>query len=49
MSSSSMEPDWQVPSLSHDTGVRMEQHPTWPKPGADWFSVIFFLNWNKVV
>lgn len=39
MSPSQMEDEWKVPSMDHDTGVRMEQHPAWPKPGAPWFTV----------
>ncbi|XP_047022734.1 myrosinase 1-like [Helicoverpa zea] len=39
MSHSSMEPGWMVPSLDHDTGVKMEQNESWPRPGADWLSV----------
>lgn len=39
MSPSSMEPDWQVPSWDQDTGVRVEQNLTWPRPGADWLTV----------
>ncbi|XP_045494355.1 myrosinase 1-like [Colias croceus] len=39
MSSSSMEKGWAVPSIDHDTGVKMEQHPSWPIPGADWLAV----------
>ncbi|CAH0702842.1 unnamed protein product [Spodoptera exigua] len=39
MSPSSMEPDWDVPSLDHDTGVRMDQNLSWPRPGADWLTV----------
>ncbi|CAH2991643.1 unnamed protein product [Chilo suppressalis] len=30
---------WKVPSMDHDTGVCMEQHPAWVKPGADWFTI----------
>lgn len=50
MSPSSHEPDWHVPSLEADTGVKLEQHPHWPKPGSDWFSVYppgfrKLLNW----
>ncbi|KAI5644439.1 glycosyl hydrolase family 1 domain-containing protein [Phthorimaea operculella] len=39
MEPSDMEPEWKVPSLEHDTGVRITQNPNWPKPGADWFTV----------
>ncbi|CAH0605489.1 unnamed protein product [Chrysodeixis includens] len=39
MSPSSMESGWLVPSLDHDTGVRVEQNLTWPKPGAPWLTV----------
>ncbi|XP_028170456.1 myrosinase 1-like [Ostrinia furnacalis] len=31
--------EYNVPSMDHDTGVCLEQHPNWPKPGAVWFSV----------
>ncbi|CAH1647058.1 unnamed protein product [Spodoptera littoralis] len=39
MSPSTMEPDWDIPSLDHDTGVKMEQNLSWPRPGADWLTV----------
>ncbi|XP_030041345.2 myrosinase 1 [Manduca sexta] len=50
MSPSTMEPGWKVPSLEHDTRVKLEQHPKWPKPGADWLTVYppgfrKLLNW----
>ncbi|GBP62348.1 Myrosinase 1 [Eumeta japonica] len=50
MTPSSLEPNWKVPSLDHDTGVRIEQEPSWPKPGASWLSVYppgfrKLLNW----
>ncbi|KAL0832750.1 hypothetical protein ABMA28_000925 [Loxostege sticticalis] len=31
--------NYQIPSMDDDTGVCLEQHPSWTKPGADWFSV----------
>lgn len=39
MSPSSMEPEWKVPSMDHDTGVKIEQNPQWPIPGAAWLAV----------
>ncbi|XP_053603502.1 myrosinase 1-like [Plodia interpunctella] len=52
MSSSSMEKTWKVPSMDHDTGVKLEQNPNWSKPGADWFTVYppgfrKLFNWIK--
>ncbi|XP_049870133.1 myrosinase 1-like [Pectinophora gossypiella] len=52
MAPSSFEETWRVPSLDHDTGVRLTQNPNWPKPGADWFTVYppgfrKLLNWIK--
>ncbi|XP_045519129.1 myrosinase 1-like isoform X1 [Pieris brassicae] len=38
-SSSLMEDGWAVPSLDHDTGVKGEQDPKWPIPGAPWLAV----------
>ncbi|CAG9559661.1 unnamed protein product [Danaus chrysippus] len=38
MSNSSMEPGWTVPSVDHDTGVKIEQSKEWPIPGAEWLS-----------
>nr|XP_026496812.1 myrosinase 1-like [Vanessa tameamea] len=50
MSPSTMEPTWKVPSTDHDTGVKIEQNPNWPIPGAEWLSVYppgfrKLLNW----
>ncbi|CAH0725205.1 unnamed protein product, partial [Brenthis ino] len=50
MSPSSMEPTWKVPSMDHDTGVKAEQDPQWPIPGAEWLAVYppgfrKLLNW----
>lgn len=39
MSPSNMEKKWKVPSLDHDTGVKMEQNPSWAVPGPTWLSV----------
>ncbi|CAH2071514.1 unnamed protein product, partial [Iphiclides podalirius] len=39
MSDLLMQKDWKIPSWDHDTGVKMEQSPKWPKPGAAWLSV----------
>ncbi|XP_032513180.2 myrosinase 1-like [Danaus plexippus] len=39
MSNSSMEPEWVIPSVDHDTGVKIEQSKEWPIPGAEWLSV----------
>ncbi|KAJ8727485.1 hypothetical protein PYW07_001604 [Mythimna separata] len=39
LSPSPMEPTWQVPSLYHDTGVKMEADPLWRMPGPDWLFV----------
>ncbi|CAK1546135.1 unnamed protein product [Leptosia nina] len=50
VSSSTMEKEWSVPSIDQDTGVKMEQHPKWPIPGASWLAVYpqgfrKLLNW----
>lgn len=42
MSPSSMENEWRVPSMDHDTGVKLDQNPDWPMPGAEWLTVRFF-------
>lgn len=34
-----MEPKWNVPSLDHDTGVKVDQNLTWPRPGPEWLTV----------
>ncbi|XP_013190175.2 myrosinase 1 [Amyelois transitella] len=52
MSSSLMEDAWRVPSMDHDTGVKLEQNSYWPKPGAEWFTVYppgfrKLFNWIK--
>lgn len=39
MSPSSMEKEWKVPSMDHDTAVKMDQNPDWPMPGAAWLTV----------
>ncbi|CAB3236893.1 unnamed protein product [Arctia plantaginis] len=39
MSPSNMEEKWKVPSIDHDTGVKMEQNPSWARPGTEWLSV----------
>ncbi|XP_075972010.1 myrosinase 1-like [Anticarsia gemmatalis] len=38
-SASSMEEGWQLPSLDHDTGVKLEKDPSWPKSGVPWLTV----------
>lgn len=50
MSPSEREPEWMIPSLEHDTGVRSEKNASWPTPGADWLTsnpdgFRKFLNW----
>lgn len=39
-----MEPGWDIPSMDHDTGVKMEQNLSWPMPGADWLTVSFLIS-----
>ncbi|KAJ8733385.1 hypothetical protein PYW08_001683 [Mythimna loreyi] len=36
MSPPTMEPNWKVPSINQDTGVKMETDPLWPMFGAEW-------------
>uniref|UniRef100_A0A2A4IUI6 Beta-glucosidase n=1 Tax=Heliothis virescens TaxID=7102 RepID=A0A2A4IUI6_HELVI len=50
--SSPMEPFWSIPSMDHDTAVRLEVNEAWPRPGVDWLSVYppgirKLLNWLK--
>uniref|UniRef100_A0A2A4ISU7 beta-glucosidase n=1 Tax=Heliothis virescens TaxID=7102 RepID=A0A2A4ISU7_HELVI len=39
ISSSSMEPNWKIPSIAHDSGAKVNYNTSWARPGSIWLRV----------